>query len=133
MTLNRQTVTKASRVTLPAYVLVNIGYGLALATEPTSHLLDVPAYRTLHALFDVHVWGYLFIVAGAVQAAALLVHHRPVYVNTLGIGLILGGALTLALFTGAARGTNPWTAPWFPLFYTLGCWASLRSLVANES
>ena len=130
--LTRDTVTRASRVMLPVHVVVNVGYGLALIAEPTKHLLEVPAYRTLDAIAPIHAWGWLFILAGAVQLAAMALHRRYPYVYALGVGLVIGGTLAGMLVAGAVRDTNPWTAPWFPLFYTAGCWASIRSLVYGE-
>lgn len=132
MPLTRTTVTVASRVMLPTHVLVNVGYGLALIAEPSRHLLTVPAYRTLDAIAPIHAWGWLFILAGAAQLGAMTLHRRYPYVYALGVGLAIGGLLTVALVSGAVRDTNPWTAPWFPLFYTAGCWASIRSLVYGE-
>lgn len=131
--LTRATVTTASQVMLPTYALVNIGYGIALASEPTRDLLDVPAYRTLHhEHLTIHAWGWLFVLAGLLQLAALAWGRRALYRYTLSLGIILGGALTLAVLWGAHNGSNPWTAPWFPLCYTAACWASLRSLTASE-
>lgn len=132
MPLDRTHITRASHITLPLYVFVNAGFGLALVLEPVRELLGVPAYRTLHAMFGIRVWGWLFVGAAVVQLAAILRGRRDPYMYALGLGMILGGLLTVSLAVGAIKGTNPWTAPWFPLFYTGGCLASLVSLAARE-
>lgn len=132
MPLERTKITRASRLTLPTYVVINLGFGMALMLEPLADLLAVPAYRTLHHILPMHAWALLFLGVGAVQAAALVVHKREPYILTLGLGMLLGGCLTVSLLSGAILDTNPWTAPWFPLFYTIGCLATLVSLEARE-
>ena len=126
MPFSRRNVPPGERWRLPAFVLVNVGDGSALVFDQTT--LTVPAYRTLEAVMTIPAWGWLFVATGAVQAGAMLVGRRAAYVNALGVGLILGAALTFVLLAGAYNGTNPWTAPWLPLFYTVSCIASAKAL-----
>jgi hypothetical protein len=130
--LRRDRVTLAQRVMIPVTIIVNLGFGTAVVSEPLAELLRVPAYRTLDGIVDLRVWGWLFIAAGTSQVAALLAGGRYAYIYSLGVCLIAGGILTGCLVYGAVQDTNPWTAPWFPLYFALGCLASARSLEARE-
>jgi hypothetical protein len=130
--LRRERVTLAQRVMIPTTILVNLAFGTALVREPLTVLLGVPAYRTLDGIVDIRAWGWLFIGAGLAQVCALLTRGRYAYIYSLGVCLIAGAVLTGCLIYGATQNTNPWTAPWFPLYFTLGCLASARSLEARE-
>lgn len=133
MPLDRDHVTLGSRTMLPTYPMLAIGFGGALLLTPLRELLTVPAYRTAHDVLPMHLWAGLFITVGIVQIAALVVHRRPVYIYSLALLLVLLGVFTAVFVTGAARGTNPWTAPMFPAFAARACWATIRSLAAGET
>lgn len=125
-------VTLAQRAMIPTTVAITLGFGLSVVATPLAEILAVPAYRTLDSLVDIRAWGWLFVGAGLVQTGALVVGRRHAYIYTLGVCFIVGLILTGCLIYGAIQGTNPWTAPWFPAYYTIGCLASARSLEARE-
>lgn len=134
MPLDRAHITHASRITLPLYVVVNLGYGLSFVCTSVPSLLTSPAYGTLNAVAPIHVWGWLFVVVGAIQVLALLVtHNRYGYAYALTLAFLLGFAFTVVLFAGAFAGDNLWTAPWLSVLYTGGCAASAVSLIFRES
>jgi hypothetical protein len=132
MPLTWDTVTVASRVMLRAYPIANGWYGLALLLTPLTELLTVPAYRTADGVLPLHAWAIAFIAVAVIQVLALLVHRRQTYITALGLMVALTGIWFVVLVYGAWRGTNPWTAPPFPLLAACAGYASLRSLAKRE-
>lgn len=125
--------TVAERVTLPLYVVVNLGYGLSFVLTSVVSLLTSPAYGTLNDVAPIHAWGWMFVAVGLIQALALTVtHNRWAYVYALALAFLLGAVFTAVLFVGAFTGSNLWTAPWLSVLYTGACAASAVSLIVRE-
>jgi len=135
MPLTRQNVTAASRVMLPAYVVLTGTIGLVYTLDPGHRLADVPALTVARMLMGGSMtgWGLLFLGVTAILLAAFLSHRRLLFV----LGLYLCGA-TFAMWAclyGASTVTTPGTSllsPVFPLFVCACCYASAKSLLRGE-
>lgn len=132
MPLTLATVTVASRIMLPTYVMLFAGLGLnytlALGRLNTSPVLDY-ADRVL----PLPVWGVMFLTVSVVMGAAMAKHHRTLSRFGLWLGIVCMGVWAV-VFTAAAiwNGGSP-GAPLWPAFAAVCCYASDRSLLKGEA
>lgn len=132
MPLTRGTITAASRVMLPVYVVFFTLLGLTYLLTPLSRLLASPGLAYADALLSLRVWGGLFLVAAVVMAAAMVTQSRIAF----RFALILCG-LSMATFTAALMvaifKSEASPAAWsWSAFVVAACVASERSLAAGE-
>jgi hypothetical protein len=129
--LTRESVTAASRVMLPAYVLFFAALGGNYILTPTSRLLDSPGLRYANGVMPLRVWGALFLISAALMLIALGTHKRILYRYAL---LLCG--LTMLLLTIvyilAAFHSDATPAGWiWPALVVAACAASYRSITAR--
>lgn len=85
--LTPHTMTLASRIMLPAYVVVAtyIGVGYLLAPEQR---LQGPALRVARRLLPMDIWGLLAIALAAVVVLAVLTQRRQLVIIALCVGAV---------------------------------------------
>lgn len=130
--LARSTVTVASRIMLPTYVLLFGVLGANYALTPSARLNDSPALDFASVVLPLPVWGCMFLAASAAMATALLTHRRLLFRIALWVGLVCL-ALWAVVFLAAAIFSNasPTACAW-PAFAAVACYASDRSLLKGE-
>lgn len=136
MPLTRATVTVASRIMLPTYVLLVVALGLIYLLDPLDNLRGVPAlaFPRLVVGGSMAPWGLIFLSIGAVMGSAFATHSRIWFC----FGLCLC-AVTFFLWAGmyvvslVIDPDTSLTAPLYPLFVSTACAASTFSLLAREA
>ena len=133
MPLDRNHVTIASRVMLPAYPFLASVLGAGFLFTPDSVLLATPIYRSMERLMPLNFWGVGLLVIAAAQVASLLINRRSTYQFALGLMAVWMAAWSVvsvgAYFHGEA---SPVAWAW-PAFAMCACWASMLSLAAREA
>jgi hypothetical protein len=133
MPLNRDTVTRASRIMLPAYVAFFAGIGLNYIATPDTRLRASPALGYAATLMPLPAWGGLFLAAAALMAVALIAQRRTLYRYAL---LLCGISMTVWTVAMAVAALYSATTPgaWlWPGFVVAACAASYRSLSTGEA
>lgn len=133
MTLDRANVTRASRVMLPAYPLFFTAFSLALLLTPPEVMRATPSFRTAAGIMPLQTWGIILLGVALFQFAALAVRRRTMYLAALSVGLVCMGLWALVFAYAAARGGAPWSAPIWPAFIAVACYATMRSLESRET
>lgn len=135
MPLDRTHVTSASRVMLPTYVALTATLGLVYTFDPLHRLDGIHALAAQRMIMGGTMlpWGLLFLGISAVMGVAFVGHRRMPFV----FGLYLCGAafLAWAILYGVSVFVDTETsvlAPVYPLFVTVACYASSRSLLRGE-
>lgn len=132
MPLTRETVTAASRVMLPTYVVLFIVIGANYLTTPEPRLLASPALAYASAWMPLNAWGWTFLTVAALMLIALLSGRRGLFRYALLVAMIAmivwAGVFILAAFRG---GASPSAWIW-PAFVAAACLASYRSLSHRE-
>ncbi len=133
MPLTRDTMTTASRVTLPTYVIFFGWLGITYLLAPRDRLDESPALRYTDTVIDLRALGILLLGAGALMAYALVRHSRDTSRYALVVAGICHGiifcAFLLATFYGDA---SPSAAAW-PMLGLAACVASYRSVTSQEA
>lgn len=127
--LSRATVTVASRVMLPAYPTLALYIGVVYATDPGARLSGSSAFPFL----PTPVWGAGFVVAGVALTVALLAGRRTLYLLALAPLLVWLLVWAVALGVNAVTSDGSFSAPAFPAFTAVACWASMLSLNSRET
>lgn len=132
MPLTRETVTVASRVMLPAYVVffvvVGANYLIADGTATSN-----PALRFVDSVMPLHAWGWLFIGCSLIMAGALATHRRILYRWALRMcALSILFWATVIAWASLSASATPFAAAW-PAFVATACYATDRSLAARET
>lgn len=131
MPLTRDNVTAASRIMLPAYVvlfaLLGINYLFADHTAAAS-----PALAYVDNLMALTTWGGVFLGCSVLMLVALIRHGRTLYRFALRFCAVSmavwAGMIAAASLSGDA---TPFAAVW-AAFVATACMASDRSLRAGE-
>lgn len=132
MPLTRATVTAASRVMLPTYVVFFAVLGLNYMTAHQI-ALDNPALAFANDVMPLKAWGGLFLACAAIMAIALFTRRRLLYrfaLRVCGLSMVLwAGIIAAASLAGDA---TPAAAIWAG-FVATACYASDRSLATKEA
>lgn len=133
MPLSRATVTKASRIMLPAYPIFTGWLGANYLLTPRCRLTGTPVLRLADSYAPMPVWGGLFLAVAVLLAAALFTHRRFLYeiglVGFASLMLVWTGIFTVAIFT--IPGSSP-AGPAWPLFGITTAAATIRTLDTRE-
>lgn len=132
MPLTRATVTIASRIMLPTYVVFFTAVGLSLLVTTQRRLHETPAFRYADTIADLDLWGLGFLTIATGLALALLVHRREVYRWFLAAGCIWMSVFAVVTFLAALFGSASYSAWIWSGFVAAACWATLCSLAAGE-
>lgn len=133
MPLTRTNVTAASRVMLPAYVVLTASVGAVYTFDPLRRLAGVPALAVPRMLMPMTGWGLVFFGVAAVMFAAFLSKRRHLFI--VGLYLCAATFLLWGIMYAASVATEPTTsvlAPAYPLFVVVCCYASAKSLLRGE-
>lgn len=133
MTLDRASVTVASRVMLPTYAIVNAIFAAAFLSDVQGRLEVAPALDFARSWPPIEQWGLLWFALAAVMVMALLVHHRTTYVVALAINV--AAWLMWGILTGASVLTQELVTPLagvLPCFVAAASFASMMSLLGRE-
>lgn len=130
--LTRETVTAASRVMLPTYVIFFGWVGAAYVFTDHTALLVTPALRYADAVLDLRVWGVLALLIAALTLAGIIAEDRHVTAYALLLGLVCclvwtGLFICAAVFGGGSPSGGAW-----PFLGAAACFASYRSVVRRE-
>lgn len=132
MPLTRETVTAASRIMLPTYVILFIVIGANYLTTPEPRLLASPALAYASAWMPLDAWGWTFLTVAALMLIALVSGKRGLFRYALLVAMIAmlvwAGVLALAGFRANAS-PSAWI---WPGFVAAACLASYRSLSRGE-
>lgn len=131
MPLTRDSVTAASRIMLPTYVVffaaLGLNYLIADGTASAS-----PALAYIDTLMPLKVWGAVFLCCSALMVVAMLRRGRTLFrfpLRFCALAMIVwAGFIAAASITGNA---TPLSAAW-AAFIAVACLASDRSLAARE-
>lgn len=132
MPLDRDHVTRASRIMLPTYAAFFGILGTIYLAAPLAKLTASPGLAYADHLLSLRWWGALFLAAAVTMVAALVRRRREWFVAALflcGLSMAVFSAAQVAAVTvgGASPGS-----PFWPGFVTAACVASYRSLTARE-
>lgn len=88
MPLVLSSVTSASRIMLPWYVIMYAILGLLFILQDPERTSGI-AFQPARAMWSITTWGVLFLVIATIEGVALVIHKR----NTYLIGLVLGAGM----------------------------------------
>lgn len=132
MPLTRTTVTAASRVMLPAYVITFAWIGGAWVFTDEGYLINSPALDYANNLLPLPAWGGLLLGVAALILGAMLSRHRLLCRVALWIAFVVM-CVFVVVFAAASIGglASPSAAAW-PFLFAAACFASDRSLLNGE-
>ncbi len=134
MPLDRQNVTIASRVMLPAYALLNAAFAAAFLTDPQSRLGLTPSLDVARSFMPISAWGLMWFTIAALMVTALVVHHRGIFIGVLAANFAIW--LAWGVLVEVAVSTQPnvsYLAGVLPWFVAVASFASMLSLLTRES
>jgi hypothetical protein len=132
MPLDKQNMTVASRIMLPAYVLVFGWVGLNWLVTPLDRLHESPGLQFLDLMVNLRGVGLVLVIAGALIALALATTRRDMarYALILAgtcMSLLLVAFLIAPFFSSASPSAGAW-----PFLGVCACLASYRSVTVYE-
>lgn len=132
--LTRETVTRASRTMLPAYVVLCVAFGAVYVIDPQGRLGRAPSTTFQRDYMPLEAWGGVLLALAVLMLAAMATKRRYLFAYALcccGLTWFIWG-LTLAGSIPRTDNTS-YLAPVPPWFFMTCCIASLRSLLAQEA
>lgn len=132
MPLDRENMTAASRIMLPAYVIFFAWVGVTYLLAPRDRLNDSPTLRYTDTVIDLRALGSLLLLSAALMLVALITHRRDAsrYALTLA-GICHAVIFVVFLFASIETNASPAAAAW-PFLGLAACRASYRSVTINE-
>lgn len=132
MPLEKSSVTVASRVMLPRYVIFFAVVAGNYLLTPLGRLLESPGLAYADALMSLRIWAFMFLAAAVLMGLALLRRQRDWFRFALLVCRICMAVWTFVLIVAAVRGDASPTAWAWPWLIEGACKASYRSLTAHE-
>lgn len=132
MPLDRTTVTVASRIMLPVYVVFFTLLGLTYLLTPIGRLVESPGLAYADGFLTLRGWGALFLAAAAVMAAALVRHERDWFRAALFFCAVCMAFFAAVLLWAGLHGEASFAAWSWPGIVVAACFASYRSLTTGE-
>lgn len=130
--MTRNTVTAASRIMLPSYVIAFCWFGAGWMFGDRTTILENPALRFADHWLPIHWWGALLVTCGLLIFAAMLSHRRTLCRLALWIAAIAMGVFVVVFATASLNGhATPGAASLFYLA-AAACVATERSLLKGE-
>jgi hypothetical protein len=134
MPLTRATVTAASRIMLPAYVVLCLIFGVAYIFDPGNRLEQAPSITFQRAILPLWTWGAIMLTLAALMLGAFRTKSRLTFAYALCCCAITWALWGIAIAVSIFLTPNTsWLAPALPWFVSVCCIASLASLVTRET
>ena len=133
MPLTRTTVTAASRIMLPTYVIAFAWFGLSYLFGPKALLTSSPALAFADDVMPLRAWGGVFLFCALLMCAALLLGRRTLYrfaLRMCGLSMIVWALIIAGAYLA---GDVSASAPVWSAFIAVACFASDRSLAVRET
>jgi hypothetical protein len=131
--LDRDTITVASRLMIPAYVVFFAGLGLNFVITPLHRLGATPGLQYVQiSAGGIRLYGVTFLVVAALIAAAMASRRRGPCLYALNLGALsmaLWGVLQLAAAIFSTGSPSGWC---WPGIVCAACMATSRSLRRRE-
>ncbi len=133
MPLNRKSITIASRVMLPTYILFALVVGVIYILDPNGSLGNSPALRYQNEVLPWPVWGGVLVAEGLAMAVAWFVsHRRMVFAFVLAMYAVTMLLLSVTNLVGIIVASATPLAPLYPFFIAVASTASIASLVNRD-
>lgn len=132
MRLDRDTVTSASRIMLPTYVVAFGWIGASYVLQRPATISDHPALAYADELLDLDAWGAMFLVTAGVILAAMVTGSREKAMYALILGLICCVIWWGVFMAAWLWGDGSSSAPAWPMLGAFACFASYRSISRRE-
>lgn len=133
MPLTRATVTAASRIMLPAYVIHATWFGLVYFLDPQGRVSRNPSLTAARVMLPMWAWGLLFLGLAVMMVVAMASHRRNLEVYALMIYATANVVWALVYF--AALFLSPdasFNGPAASGLVACACIASTVSLLRRE-
>lgn len=131
--LNRTSVTVASRIMLPAYVVLSTAFGVDYLFDPLGRVEHQSALTYQRSVMDMRIWGALLLLLAFGMIVALVVHSRSSFVVALAVCASVWFVWGCLYVISAVQdpGASP-LAPVVAWFVSVCCLASMASLMSGE-
>lgn len=132
--LTRRTVTIASRIMFPTYIVVDALFAFLYIFDPQHRLVANPSLELARMMLPLPVWGIVFATIAALMAWGLLAHTgKQRFLFALYTNIVV---LTVwgCVYLGACfiNPNAPFGLPIWPFTVAVACYASARSLEQRE-
>jgi hypothetical protein len=133
MPLTKDTMTVASRLMLPCYVVTFCWIGLNYLVTAKTRLTESPTLRYADSVVDLRALGLLLTVSGLLMLGALLTRRRePARYTLILAGICFGILFTIFAVATIQSEASP-SAPAWPFLGLCACTASYRSITRYEA
>lgn len=128
----RASITVAQRVMTIVNTLgaAALGYGYSFEAN---QLLTAPAYQSVDRILPLQVQGIGFIGIALLLAGGLVAERRAVHVAGLAWLTLWLAGLAVMLVAGWTHGDVTFLAWVLPAWVAAACWASMLTLLAEET
>lgn len=131
MPLDRENITVASRIMLPAYVLFFAAIGLNYLSG-SARLGLSPMLRYADELMPLQMWGALFLGCSLLMLYALIRRQRSTYRFGLLVCFFSMAVWTVVAIVGSLVESVSYSAAAWPGIVMAACAATNRSLARGE-
>lgn len=133
MPLDREHVTVASRLMIPAYAVFFACIGINFVATPLSRLAATPGLQfAQQSGGGIRLYGVLFLAVGAMIAGALMSRRRALCLYALYVGALAMALWAVVQLAGAAFAENSPSSWCWPALVAVACLATSRSLRRRE-
>lgn len=134
MPLDRQHITIASAVMLPAYAILDALFGVVFISDPEHRLGLAPSLVAAREYLTLPLWGVMWIALTALMTFALIVKARWVFVVALALNIAAWALWAVVVELAVIDQANvSYLAGALPLFVAVASFASLLSLMSREN
>lgn len=131
MKVTRESVTSASRVMMPVYVIFFGWIGSAYFFSGPD-MLETPALLYANDILDLRVWGVLSLCVAAAVLAAMVGGSRGLLSYALLFGFLCCCVWTAVFVAAAVFGEGSNAGGAWPMLAAAACFASYRSVSRRE-
>lgn len=126
------TITVASRIMLPTYILMFTIVGLNFLLTNESRLLQSPGLSYANSIMNIKAWGLMFLFTVVLMVVSFFSKSRTLFQYALNISALCMFIWTIVLAASAIEGASSPSGWSWPAFIMAACIASTRSLSAEE-
>lgn len=140
MPLDREHISRPSRIMLPTYIVGYLWFGLGYMLTPDSLINQSPVLHYAETIMSMEAWGLLFVFDAGLLACALAAgYRRPArhWHRVAAMYALLLTAVTLATWTAVVvastlAGVASFGSGALPFICTAACFASYVSLLRRD-